>query len=180
SDLILLHGTILQDQGNFEEAEVCFMSLWQDSITSDNAPHQTLIARHYIAMTYRERGRLAEAIHQWQNLLADAPDYLPAWVGLAEVYLVGGDLAGCQDIAERLSWRPEWLSEATVLRARLYLARNEYSAAREILEKVLVDQPGNERTTLLLSQALLQEGKDWAAAEKMLRKTVQLNPRNAE
>jgi len=179
-DLLLLHGMLLQEQEESAKAEACLLTLLQSALTSPEARQQSLLARHYLAMTYRDRGRLAEAVAQWQNLLADAPDELPAWVGLAEVHLSQGDIEACDEIAERLSWRPEWLLEAKALRARVDLAQRDYSAARRLLEEVLAHHPRDERCLVLLSQALLQEGDDWSAAEQVLRRILQVNPRNQE
>jgi tetratricopeptide (TPR) repeat protein len=179
-DLLLLHGMLLQEQGESGKAEACLLAHLRTPPPSAETRRQSFLARHYLAVTYRDRGRLAEAVAQWQNLLADAPEELPAWVGLAEVYLSRGDVDACDEIAKRLSWRPEWRLEAKVLQARVDLAQKDYSAARLLLEEVLVDHPHDERSLVLLSQALLQEGDDWIAAEQVLRKILQVNPQNRE
>jgi tetratricopeptide (TPR) repeat protein len=148
-DLLLLHGMLLQEQGKSTEAEACLLNLAENSFGSGEDRQRNLMARHYLALTYRDRGWLPKAVDQWQNLLADAPYDLAAWTGLAETYLAMGDLEGCQEIARRLSWRPEWIFQSKVLQARGNLAREHFSAARQLLEEVLVDNPSDERCLVL-------------------------------
>jgi tetratricopeptide (TPR) repeat protein len=179
-DLLLLHGMLLQELGKGTEAEDCLLNLVENSFRSEADRQRSLMARHYLALTYRDRGWLPKAVDQWQDLLADAPYDLAAWMGLAETYLAMGDLEGCQEIARRLSWRPEWIFESKVLQARGNLARKHFFAARQLLEEVLVDYPSDERCLVLLSQALLQEGKNWTAAEQVLRRILKVTPNNAE
>jgi predicted Zn-dependent protease len=50
---------------------------------------------------YREEGRDAEAETYWQAVVADNPDYLPSWIGLAEVYMSQGRWA---EFAAALAW----------------------------------------------------------------------------
>ncbi len=179
-DLLLISGAVLQEQGKCDLAEICLLPLSETSLATAEARQRCLTAKHFLARTYRDRGRLEDAINQWQNLLADTPDDLAAWVGLAEVHLARRDLNACTEIARRLSWRPDWSLEAKVLQARVALTGKDYFAAREFLEEVLADQPHDERALVLLSQALLQEGNDWMAAEKMLRRILHVNPQNVE
>ncbi len=44
-------------------------------------------ARHELALLCQEQGRAEEAGRHWGAILADAPDFLPAWRGLGELYL---------------------------------------------------------------------------------------------
>jgi hypothetical protein len=45
------------------------------------------MARNNLTMLYQELGRLADAEAQWRTLVAERPDFLPAWIGLGELYL---------------------------------------------------------------------------------------------
>jgi tetratricopeptide (TPR) repeat protein len=47
-------------------------------------------ARHRLALLYREQGRADEAEAQWQGALAEDWAFLPAWLGLGELYLAAG------------------------------------------------------------------------------------------
>ena len=66
------------------------------------------------------------------------------------------------------------------LQARLATARGEFVRAREVLSQALETYPQEEYLWILLSYALLKEGRDWAEAERVLLKILELEPTNAE
>ena len=70
--------------------------------------------------------------------------------------------------------------EGAVLRARGLLARRELPAARQTLEKTIVDAPQALWPRVILTHVLLQEGRDWAAAERALRDVLEIAPNHAE
>ena len=49
------------------------------------------------------------------------------------------------------------------------MARREFSAARDVLEEVIRRKPDAVYLWVILSHALLQEGKDWQRAEEAFR-----------
>jgi hypothetical protein len=66
------------------------------------------------------------------------------------------------------------------LRARGHVQRKEFAAARRILTAVIDADPQAPGPRILLSQALLQEGRDWAAAEKALLAVLDVDADNAD
>jgi hypothetical protein len=70
--------------------------------------------------------------------------------------------------------------EAAVLRARGHLGRREFDAARHVLEAAVARSPGAVWPRVILTHVLLQEGRDWAAAERALRDVLALDPGHAE
>jgi Tfp pilus assembly protein PilF len=54
------------------------------------------------------------------------------------------------------------------------------AAARRTLKTAIERDPGALGPRLLLSQVLLQEGRDWAAAERALRDVLEVDPNHAE
>jgi Flp pilus assembly protein TadD len=63
---------------------------------------------------------------------------------------------------------------------RGHLARREFAPARQILEAAAAGAPREVRPRQLLSHVLLQEGRDWAAAEQALRDVLEMAPDHAE
>ncbi len=66
------------------------------------------------------------------------------------------------------------------LRARGCMVRKEFPGARKILEEGLGWFPQEPWLLEILRHALLQEGKDLAAAEQVLRKLLELEPNNGQ
>jgi len=70
--------------------------------------------------------------------------------------------------------------EADVLRARAYLKRREFSAARQVLEATITRAPQAVRPRVILGHVLLQEDQDRDAAERALRDVLALDPGQVE
>jgi hypothetical protein len=85
-----------------------------------------------------------------------------------------------EGVIERLAADPESALEPRVLKARGHLARREFQAAKHILFEVTAQHPRAVWPHVILSHALLQEGKDLAAAEQALRDILALDPHHAE
>ncbi len=71
-------------------------------------------------------------------------------------------------------------NEGLVLKARGLLARKDYEQAQAILEELSARNPRWVYPKVILSHVLLQEGKDSAAAERVLREIVDLDPSQGE
>src|SRR5262249_36153277 len=136
--------------------------------------------RHNLAVLFHEQGRSAEAEAEWRASLEEAPGFVPAWLGLAEGYLAQARRHEVGGVIGRLEATPQGPMEAEVLRGRVHLARQEFAAARQVLEAVVERQPRAIWPCVLLSHVLLREGKDWTAAEKALRAVLVLDPNHAE
>jgi tetratricopeptide (TPR) repeat protein len=78
--------------------------------------------------------------------------------------------------ARQSFWRAPDATNAAVLRARVHLAREQYAAARERLEQAIPGAPEAAWPRQVLSDVLLEEGRDWAAAEQVLRDGLALAP----
>ena len=67
-----------------------------------------------------------------------------------------------------------------MLRARAELARKHFAGARAILEETIAKHAEALWPRVILTHVLLQEGRDWLAAEKALRDVLAVDPGNAE
>ena len=137
-------------------------------------------ARHNLAVVYRSQGRFPEAEGQWRTALADQPGFVPAWIGLAELYLDQRRWPELERTTHQLGNGLRSPVEAAVFRARAHLARREFAAARRLLEETITRAPRDLWPRVILTHVLLQEGKDLDAAEAALESVLQLDPENRE
>src|SRR5439155_20991085 len=86
-------------------------------------------ARQNLAALLQEEGRHAEAEAQWRVVVADQPNFLPAWLGLADLYLDQRRWPELDQVLKKLEAEPQGAVEAALLRARRYLASKEFGAA---------------------------------------------------
>jgi tetratricopeptide (TPR) repeat protein len=183
-ELLFSEGTLRHQLGDPAGAEDCLLRL----LTAQEPAHFASVdtglrgykARHNLAVLYREQGRAAEAEAHWQAAVAERPDFLPAWVGLAELYLAQQRWPDVERAVGCLEEQPDGALEAAVLRARAHLARREFDPAREILRAAVAEHPGELWPRVILSHVLLQEGRDWDAAERALLDVLALAPEHAE
>jgi tetratricopeptide (TPR) repeat protein len=137
------------------------------------------LAHHHLAALAREEGQFADAETHWRAALDDTPSFLPARLGLAELYLQQQRWPELETILAELEREPQTILESAVLRARAALARRDFAAARRLLEDTIRQAPQTLTPYVLLSHVLLQAG-DETAAEPMLRHIVEHAPGQAE
>jgi tetratricopeptide (TPR) repeat protein len=145
------------------------------------------LARNQLAHLYYGKGQHAEAEAEWRQAVDERPDFLPAWLGLGELYLDQGRLEELDAVVKHVlepsgGSQPSQgeKNEGLVLKARGLLARKEYEPARAILDELSSRNPRWVYPRIILSHVLLQEGKDPASAERVLREIVDLDPGQAE
>jgi Tfp pilus assembly protein PilF len=119
---------------------------------------------------WRERARRPSTARHGKNRLAFLHDLFPL-----QPPRPGGVAFGVH-----LDALPGEAGDRAVVRARGHLARQEFAAARALLETTIARFPQSLRAHVLLSHVLLREGRDWAAAENALRAVLALDPENAE
>jgi tetratricopeptide (TPR) repeat protein len=134
------------------------------------------ITRHKLAVHYLQTGRLEEAEAQWQQALAEQAGYLPALRGLADVCLARRDGDALEGVIGELRKLPQTELEVEILRARLHQVAGEYGEARAMLEALVAQHPGVFAPLFWLGNVLVEQGRDWAAAERVLRAALAIDP----
>jgi tetratricopeptide (TPR) repeat protein len=184
AELLFVEGLLLGEQGDARGAELAWLRLLAtreaEHFGSVDAGLGNAKARHHLAALYRDQGRSAEPERQWRRAVAGQPDFLPGWLGLADLALAQGHWPALEEVAGRLEAGPCGGLEAAVLRARACLARREFGAARRLLEGAIAAAPRAVWPRVVLSHVLLQEGQDWVAAERSLCDVLALEPGHAE
>jgi tetratricopeptide (TPR) repeat protein len=181
-ELLLLQALLLREQGRLAEAERDLRHLLDASPAASlgSVPDglRSYLARHNLAVVYQEQGRLAEAEEQWRAVVSERPDFTPACLGLADVYIRQGRWRELEQFADD----PSAVRGACpiLVRARGHLARGEFDSARQVLQEAVAAQPQALWPHVLLAQAYLQEGHDPDAAERALRAVLEMDPRQAE
>jgi glycosyltransferase involved in cell wall biosynthesis/Flp pilus assembly protein TadD len=184
-ELIFQHGFTRFASGDLPGAEADMRKLLQLNpgeylAMGVNPALRGYLARHNLAVILRDQGRMAEAVNEWQTVVAEEPGYTEAWIGLADLFLGQGRWHEFEQIVQRLEAEPRRATEAAILRARMLSKRENHAAARQLLEEVVAREPRAAAPRLALSYALMQEGRDWDATEKAIRGVLELDPANAQ
>ena len=177
-------GQLLLDQRNLAGAERCLSELVRrgpaPAAAMVDAALRGYLAPHTLGLVYSAQGRAAEAEKQWKAVVSTHPFHKPSWEMLAELYLTQQNWTELEAVIDQIQGRPEWAAGAATLRARLHLAKREFGPARAILEQLIQQAPNAMPPRFYLTHVLLQEGKDWEAAERALRDLLAIDPHRAQ
>jgi len=148
------------------------------SVDSGLSGHKT---RHNLAVLYLDNQRWAEAEAQWQAALNQSQDFLPAWLGLGELYLKQHRWKDLDRVVRNLKGNESTPTlESSVLLARSYLERSEFAAARWTLTEAIDHHPDALMPRVILSHVYLREGGDWKGAERALLDVLAKDPNHRE
>ena len=187
-ELLFQQGLLLRKKGDLSGAENCFRrtlqappSVFFDMVEIGVRGHK---AQHQLALLHQARGHFAEAEALWHLALAERPDYGPALAGLGDIFLEQRKWKDLEKIAEQFEETSKKAGEppvnAFLLRARARIRLKEYVQARRLLEKCCHLAPNVLPARVLLSQALLEEGRDWTAAKNALQEILYIDPKNKD
>jgi predicted Zn-dependent protease len=135
--------------------------------------------RHQLAVVCSRLGEAGEAELLWHAVLRDRPDFLPAHIGLSELFLSLQRWPELQEQAAALARWPQGEVDAVLLRAKGHMARQEFLPSRVLLTESLIRWPNVLPLWVTLSNALLQEDRDHAEAERVLQEILMRNPGDA-
>jgi tetratricopeptide (TPR) repeat protein len=184
AELLCEEGLLLRDQGDLRGAERSWLNLLGAQrgqyFASEEVGLRGFRTRQLMAEIYRAQERWVEAEIQWRAALTERAALEPAWLGLSELYLRQKRGPDLEYLLEKLEDQGIKSAKLGWLRARGQIQRHEWAAARRTLAGVIALDPQALGPRVLLSQVLLQEGRDWAAAERALREVLVLDPKHAE
>jgi glycosyltransferase involved in cell wall biosynthesis len=183
-ELLWEQGLLLRDEGDLAGAELSWSRLLEPRhgkyFASEEVGLRGFRARQLIAEIQVSQHRWAEAEVQWRAALDERLDFEPAWMGLAELFLRLEKWAELDDLLERLDQEAIAPAKVGWLRARAQVQRKEFGLCRKTMAEVIRLDPQAIGPRVLLSHALLQEGRDWQAAERALRDVLELDPDNKD
>jgi tetratricopeptide (TPR) repeat protein len=163
ADLLLLEGQLLQHVGEPAAAEACFLQLLASRQDTDQGALDLGIygykTRHQLAQLYRSQNRIDEAREQWRAAVDERPDYVPAWLGLADLYQAQDRVVELEAHVRQLESVNQTRVAGMVLRARLLIVRGALAAARQVLEQAQAVAPHSFWPRALLGQLRTMEGR---------------------
>jgi tetratricopeptide (TPR) repeat protein len=178
SGLLAGEAHLLLQAGEKEPAEACLRQLLASppgpALSCTDLGLHGYKSRHHLAQLCREQGRLSEAEQHWRAAIEERPDFVPAWLSLADLYLAQGRTTEIEQAVARLG--PGHRLIVAVVRARLQVARRDFGAARQLLEEMIAEVPSSLWPRLLLGQMLVRQGSDLPAAARVLREVLKLDP----
>ena len=159
AELLSAEGTLLEAHGDSAGAEAC----WRQALAPPAGRHfgsadeglRGPKTRHRLALLYRAQGRGTEALAEWRQAVAAQPDFGPAWLGLAELYLTRADWAAFEPALARAERLPGLALDAALLRARGLLTRKEFAAARRLMDELSAGFPEALGPLVLRTHTLL-------------------------
>ena len=179
-ELLFEEGVLLLKQSQLASAEACFVQLLEQKpdphFSSVDAGLRGYKARHYLGALCRLQQRSTEAVVHWQKALQERPDFVPALMGLGELYLDGRQWSALEEVGDRLCSLPSGRLEGEVIMARAKLARREFRDALAQLDSTCQRFPEMVWPRVVRSHVLLQEGRDLDAAERALQEVLRLEP----
>ncbi|HUO59283.1 MAG TPA: winged helix-turn-helix domain-containing protein [Candidatus Acidoferrales bacterium] len=106
-------------------------------------------------LTQHTRTSIHRAIHQYNEAVAADPQYAPAYAGLANAYLLLGDM-------------------------NFVLPQSAYEAARSNAQRALELDPALVDAMVPLAWATLLLDRDWNCAQRWIDRALEINPRHAQ
>jgi glycosyltransferase involved in cell wall biosynthesis/predicted Zn-dependent protease len=183
-ELLFWQAIVLREHKDLDGAVACLQRILQAKapahFTSVDAGLYGYRTRNLLAEIYLEQGYIADAEKEWKAVVAECPGFPAAWFALVKVYASQGRWQEALDALPHAEKEPQMAIEALVLRGQALLGLKRYSAAQQALKLAIEQAPAALRPRVLLSHALLQEGRNWAAAERALQDVLELDPAQAE
>jgi tetratricopeptide (TPR) repeat protein len=183
-ELLFLQAQLRMDRKDFAGAEQLLRQLLVTSERTHAAPGvsegpQGWQVLDLLGQVCRMQGRPDEAQTLWRQVLVQRPQSTRTWLRLAELYASQQRWDALEQLARQLEVEHRQSADAALVRARSHMARNELEAARNLAQEAARLAPAALEAREMLSQVLLLEGKDLAAAEQALRDVLALDPGNA-
>lgn len=184
AELLLEEGLMLRDRGDLAGAEASWSRLLEPRhgkyFSSEDVGLRGYRTRQLLAEIFVSQERWTEAELQWRAALADRIEFEPAWMGLADFFLKTSRHGDLTELLQRLDDGGIKSPKLGWLKARSQIQRREYAEARKTLVDVISLDPNAIGPRVLLTQALLQEGRDWSAAERALLDVLEIDPNNKD
>jgi len=183
TELQFREGVILQALGRLNEARQAYL----DALSSTDERHVASVLRgltgykahHNLAMVAAEMGDLAEAERQWREVLHEVPGYRPGWRGLGEILVRGSRFAEAESLAEQLLKKDGSLRiEGLLIKSRTALARQQFTEARDALDRAATERPDDLDTLRARGQFFFEHGAP-DEAERALKSLIEHDPHDA-
>ena len=164
TELLFAEALLRREQKDLAGAAACMQQLLESQpashFASVDAGLRGYKARQNLGAIYCEQGKFREAEQEWRAAIAERPDFLPAWLALADLYVTQQRWTDLDEATTHMEEKLQWLMEASVMRGRAEMAQRSFAAARQRLEQTIAVYPKALWPRVILSHVLLQEGRD--------------------
>ncbi|QDU26821.1 SPBc2 prophage-derived glycosyltransferase SunS [Anatilimnocola aggregata] len=184
-ELVTRRAELLCDFNDLGGAEQCLRDLFNSPrskhlLHGASTYHDGREGRILLGRIYRETQRFDAAEQVFQELLAENPAWIPAWVNLGYAYLMQHRWGDIEYVARQLEKCEMGDPYAQVLRAEAKVARGDLKEARQLVEKAISRAPQLAWARIVLSDILLRDGTDREACIAVQRDILRLNPGNPQ
>jgi tetratricopeptide (TPR) repeat protein len=186
AEIIFAEGKLLAEAGDQRTAEANLLRILDPGAglawPGIDAASFRCQAHYHLGEMYAQQGRAADAEAHLREAIAQRADYTDAWLRLGDLWSSQGrqaELAQLEHVAEGLASTGHRAEDVLLLRVSAQLGRKSFAAARQLASDAVAANPKWLQPRVVLSQVLLLEGRDWAAAERALHDILALDPNNA-
>jgi tetratricopeptide (TPR) repeat protein len=165
-------GNLYWTQKDLPQAEAAFRQAAE--LSPARSPKKLQYAQFKI-----QTGDLAAGKRLLEEVTRNTPDYLPAWVWLAEIAATEKKYDESQTLVDKALARDMLQPEALLLSARLMMVKGDSARAVAALEKMVSVYPNSPQASFQLSRAYAAHGDAGKAADT-LSQTIALAPGFAE
>jgi tetratricopeptide (TPR) repeat protein len=160
-------GTLHWAQNDLKQAEADFKN--GAEFSPPRSPRKLQYAQFEV-----QTGNLMAGKNILDEIVKQSPDYVPGWIGLAEIALAGKNFDDCATALSQASRRDPNSFDAQFLNGRLDLARGDAAKAAAELERMAKDYPQISAVQYQLGLTYLANNQLDMAANS-LRKAISLN-----
>jgi glycosyltransferase involved in cell wall biosynthesis/Flp pilus assembly protein TadD len=178
-ELLFHEGLLLFQKGDMGGAETCFLQLLSDRprgyFASVDPALCSYLARYHLGEISLRTARSREAENWWRAVLDERPEFVPAALGLADIFLAERRQEDLDSLLEGLSSDPRAGIDVLVLRGRGYLQRQEHAQAVDLFRAAVAQDKSAFGPRYWLAQALFELGQ-LPEAEQMLQEALVIRP----
>jgi len=171
-DVLLELAALTQQRGRLEDAE-----RWLQNAVSAASPRELRPDIALVGLRLRQ-GKPAAAVEAGRQLLAKAPEEIPALVAMAQAQIAAGESSGARNNLAAASRRAGYEGSQLIEIAVLQLQVGDLANARHTLEKAQQAGAPDAKLLGLMATVSLRQGQ-LAEAQSLADKLLKLQPRAA-
>ena len=184
-----LNTQILKEDANDNDARGLAATFMLDrgEVTKALAELQTVVAhspnnpvaQYNLGRAHAARGEWEQARERFQKAIGLRPDYVQAWLALAQLPVSRGDfdaaLKSCEEVLAKYDRNN---NNARLIASAALMGQKKFSDSRQVLDAMLKANPSSPDVLFQLGVVNLAE-KKYKEAEDAFRRSYDLNPANS-
>ena len=165
-------GLAYYKEGEFDDAKDAFQKAI--SLNSSSAHYHYSLGQ--LLQDYSDLdGAWVEAVHEFTKAIELDPSYVEAWYDRGSLYDKRGELEkACHDFQQVVTQMPNYAARYNL--AVLYIKRQMWAEAQEVLEEILSIEPNDSDAYYHLADVHLQRSGDLSLAIDCLKSALERDP----